>query len=158
MFVALRSLTGPSFPEGKGALSPPRAEASIGVVGRPTRAAEGRTNNLPHMPSDFRSVDPRELRLPPSRRAGADPVRLARPTAAFGSSTDGMPALWVDEASDGVLVIYNGVTRATRVATAAPGKTVRVEVIGKLRRACAADPTIGDIVLRPPPPNAGCSK
>jgi hypothetical protein len=27
---------------------------------------------------DFRDVDPRELRVPPSRRQGADPDKLAR--------------------------------------------------------------------------------
>ena len=50
------------------------------------------------------------------------------------------------EASDGVLVIYNGVTRATRIAKLAPGTTVRVEVIGKFRRAYAGDPKIGDLL------------
>jgi hypothetical protein len=43
-------------------------------------------------------------------------------------------------------VIYNGVTRATRVAKLAPGTLVRVEVIGRLRRAFGADPKIGDLL------------
>jgi hypothetical protein len=43
-----------------------------------------------------------------------------------------------------VLVIYNGVTRATRIAKLAPGTLVPVEVIGKLRRAYGLDPSIGD--------------
>jgi hypothetical protein len=55
-----------------------------------------------------------------------------------------MPAPWVYEASDGVLVVYNGVTRATRIAKLAPGTMIRVEVIGKLRRAYAGEPKIGD--------------
>ena len=38
------------------------------------------------------------------------------------------------QAADGVLVVYDGVTRATRVAKLAPGTLVRVEVIGKLRQ------------------------
>jgi hypothetical protein len=51
-----------------------------------------------------------------------------------------MPAPWVYEASDGVLVVYNGVTRATRIARLAPGATIRVELVGKLRRAYAGSP------------------
>jgi hypothetical protein len=47
---------------------------------------------------------------------------------------------WVYEASDGVLVVYNGVTRATRIAKLSPGTLIRVEVVGKLRRACAGYP------------------
>ena len=57
-----------------------------------------------------------------------------------------MPPPWVYESSDGVLVLYNGVTRATRIAKLAPGTVVRVEVVGKLRRAYAAEPKIGDLV------------
>lgn len=93
------------------------------------------------MPQDFRDVDPRELRLP-SRR-GADPFKLQRQVARFGGSTAGMPPPWVYEASDGVLVVYNGVTRATRMARMSPGTTIRVEVIGKLRRAHADAAKIG---------------
>jgi hypothetical protein len=57
-----------------------------------------------------------------------------------------MPAPWVYEASDGVLDMYNGVTRAGRIAKLAPGTTIRVEVVGKLRRAYAGGPKIGDFV------------
>lgn len=64
--------------------------------------------------------------------------------AQFGASTAGMPPLWVYEAADGVLVVYNGVTRATRLAKLAPGTLVRVEVIGRLRRGYAGNPKIGD--------------
>src|SRR6266478_5739269 len=96
--------------------------------------------------SDLRDVDPRELRPATSRRDGADPLKLHRQIARFGALTDGMPPLIVYEASDGVLVIYNGVTRATRIAKLAPGTTVCVEVIGKLRRAYAGDPKIGDVL------------
>jgi hypothetical protein len=96
------------------------------------------------MPSDFRDVDPRELRLPSSRSGGADPTKLARQIATFGASCVGMPPLWVYESSDGYLVIYDGVTRAMRMARLAPGTLVRVEVIGKLKRAYANSPKIGD--------------
>ena len=74
------------------------------------------------MPSHFRDVDPRELRAPPSRPNGADPVKLQRQIARFGASSVGMPPLIVYEGTDGVLVVYNGVTRATRIAKLAPGR------------------------------------
>ncbi len=95
------------------------------------------------MPSEFRDVDPRELRVPPSRPQ-ADPIKLARQIAQFGGSTAGMPPIVVYEGVDGVLVIYNGVTRATRIARLSPGTLVRVEVIGRLRRKFASAPKIGD--------------
>jgi hypothetical protein len=38
-------------------------------------------------------VDPRSLRLPWSRRDGADPVKLARQIAQHGALTAGMPPL-----------------------------------------------------------------
>ena len=96
--------------------------------------------------ADFRNVDPRELRVPPSRREGADPAKLARQIALFGRSAVGMPVPWVYEGSDGVLVLYNGVTRAARVAKLAPGTFIRVEVIGKLPRQYASEPKIGDLL------------
>jgi hypothetical protein len=95
---------------------------------------------------DFRDVDPRELRVPPSRRQGADPAKLARQIALFGRSAGGMPPPWVYEGTDGVLVLYNGVTRATRIAKLSPGTPVRVEVIGRLRRAYGPAPKIGDLL------------
>jgi len=98
------------------------------------------------MPPYFLDVDPRELRVPSSRRAGADPVKLQRQVARFGGSVAGMPPLIAYEGTDGVLVVYNGVTRATRIAKYAPGTLVRVEVIGRLRRAFGSDPKIGDLL------------
>lgn len=98
------------------------------------------------MPPDFREVDPNDLRVPPSRPTGADPVKLQRRISQFGASVAGLPPLWVYEAADGVLVIYDGVTRATRVAKLAPGTLVRVEVIGKLRRAYGNSTKIGDLL------------
>ena len=61
-----------------------------------------------------------------------------------GQATSATRSLWVYEAADGVLVVYNGVTRATRITRPAPGTTVRVEVVGKLRRAYSGEPKIGD--------------
>lgn len=98
------------------------------------------------MSQDFRDVDPRELRLPPSRRDGADPYKLQLQIVRFGASSAGMPEPWVYEASDGVMVLYNGATRATRIAKLAPGTTIRVEVVGRLRRAYALEPKIGDLL------------
>lgn len=94
--------------------------------------------------ADLRDVDPRELRLPPSRWQGADPAKLARQISLFGNSKVGMPPPWVYEGTDGVLMLYNGVTRATRITKLAPGTLIRVEVIGKLRKAFGAEPRIGD--------------
>jgi hypothetical protein len=96
--------------------------------------------------SDYRDVDPHELRVPPSRRQGADPAKLQRQIALFGRSAAGMPPPWVYEGSDEVLMLYNGVTRATRIAKLAPGTLIRVEVIGQLPRAFAAEPRIGDLL------------
>jgi len=95
------------------------------------------------MPFDFRDVDPRTLH-PPHSRPDADALKLQRQIARFGASAAGMPPLVVYEGTDGALVIYNGVTRATRIAKLAPGTLIRVEVIGRLRRAYGSDPTIGD--------------
>ena len=57
-----------------------------------------------------------------------------------------MPAIWVCQATDGVLVIMNGATRATRIAKLAPGTLLRVEVIGPVKRACKQLPRIGDLL------------
>jgi hypothetical protein len=58
----------------------------------------------------------------------------------------GMPPPWVYEGLDGVLILFNGVTRATRIAKLTPGRLIQVEVIGKLPRAFAAEPKIGDLL------------
>jgi hypothetical protein len=98
------------------------------------------------MGSTFRDVDPRTLRVPSSRPSGADPTKLARQISQYGADADGMPPPWVYEGTDGELVIFNGVTRATRIAKLAPGKLLRVEVVGKIRKAFGSLPTIGDLL------------
>ncbi len=98
------------------------------------------------MPPTFRDVDPRALRVPSSRSAGADPVKLHRQIARFGASVAGMPPPWVYEGTDGELVIFNGVTRATRIAKLAPGTLIRVEVVGTIRAAFGSLPTVGDLL------------
>jgi hypothetical protein len=99
---------------------------------------------LVDMAADIREVDPAELRLPSARASGADPSKLQRQIAKHGTSTSGMPTLLAYEGSDGVLELYDGVTRATRVAKLLPGTTVRVEVLGKLRQPKANNRRIGD--------------
>jgi hypothetical protein len=95
---------------------------------------------------EYLDIDPRTLHLPPSRASGADPVKLARQIALYGSSIQGMPTPWVYRGTDGALMIYDGVTRATRVAKLLPGTFIRVEVVGDLPAACSHLPTIGDYV------------
>jgi hypothetical protein len=92
----------------------------------------------------FLDVDPRTLRLPMSRRSGADPGKLQRQIAPFGVSTQGMPIIEVSRGSDGELVINNGVTRATRVAKLLPGVLVRVEVIDDLPLPVGSYPKVED--------------
>jgi hypothetical protein len=89
-------------------------------------------------------VDPRGLRLLPSQAGGADPFKLQTQIARFGASTDGMPPPWVYRGTDGVLVLFNGVTRATRIAKLAPGTLIRVEVVGELKRSVGHYPQVGD--------------
>ena len=57
-----------------------------------------------------------------------------------------MPPPWVYEGTDGELVVFNGVTRATRIAKLAPGIFIQVEVVGKVRGAVGSLPTIGDLL------------
>jgi hypothetical protein len=96
------------------------------------------------MAADIRTVDPAELRLPSSRSGGADPVKLQRQIAKHGTSTAGMPPLLAYDGSDGALEVYDGVTRAARVAKLLPGTSVPVEVIARLRRPKSANRRIGD--------------
>ena len=74
-------------------------------------------------------VLPGDLRVPSSRRAGADPTKLADQIRRFGAATSGMPAIQVTECADGELMINDGVTRATRVAKLDPSATITVEII-----------------------------
>ena len=98
------------------------------------------------MPPTFRDVDPRTLRVTSSRPTGADPLKLQRQIARFGPSAAGMPPPWVYEGADGELILFNGVTRATRIAKLAPGTLIRVEVIGRTRATGASLPTVGDLL------------
>jgi len=94
----------------------------------------------------FFDLDPRTLHVPPSHMSGADPFKLQRQIARFGSSAVGMPPVWVYQGVDGGLMIYNGVTRATRIAKLAPGALIRVELVGTIRARVKQLPTVGDLL------------
>ena len=97
------------------------------------------------MPSgELLQVDPATLYLPGSRRIGADPIKLHRQLARHGTSVAGMPPLEVKRCRDGNLVIYDGVTRATRVAKFLPGMRVQVTVTGTLKSGVGDLPTVGE--------------
>lgn len=66
------------------------------------------------------------------------------PGVRYGSSVIGMPPIWAYRGSDGELMIFDGVTRATRIALLLPGIMVRVEVVGDLPSPCGTLPTVGD--------------
>ena len=93
---------------------------------------------------EFLQVDPASLHLPGSRRDGADPLKLQRQFSRFGKSVVGMPPLVVKRGTDGELMIYDGVTRATRVAKHLPDTMITVEVTGHLHGPVGDQPTIGD--------------
>jgi len=93
---------------------------------------------------EFLQVDPASLHLPGARADGADPMKLQSQVAKYGKSTDGMPPLDVKRGSDGELVIYDGVTRATRLAKYLPGTPITVEVTGELTRPAGGLPKVGD--------------
>jgi hypothetical protein len=76
--------------------------------------------------------------------SGADPVKLQRQLAKFGTSTVGMPLIEVYEGGDGELMIWNGATRATRVAKCHPGTLIEVVVVGRLKNPVGRYPTVGD--------------
>jgi hypothetical protein len=98
------------------------------------------------MAAQFFDADPRTLHVPPSRMSGADLFKLHRQIAQFGASAAGMPVPWVYRGSDGELQLYNGVTRATRIAKLSPGTLIRVEVVGDLAAPVGHLPTIGDFL------------
>lgn len=77
---------------------------------------------------------------------GADPYKLQRQIAMFGSSAAGMPPPWVVRGTDGELMLMNGVTRATRIAKMSPGTLIRVEVIDRINMPAGTTPTIGDLL------------
>ncbi|MBY0515008.1 MAG: hypothetical protein K2P78_14040 [Gemmataceae bacterium] len=97
------------------------------------------------MAREFLQVDPRTLRLPPERQDGADPFKPVRQYARHGDRLDGMPPPEVARDGNGVLMILNGVTRATRAAEVAPGRLIDVDVCEESPHSDFSRlPTIGD--------------
>lgn len=77
-------------------------------------------------------VLPGDLRLPPSRQ-DADPFKLADHVRRYQDSVAGMPPIEVNRCRGGLLLISNGVTRATRAFRfCAPGTLVPVVVTEEL--------------------------
>jgi hypothetical protein len=91
---------------------------------------------------EFLEIDPAKLHLPGGRQSGADFLKLQRQFSRYGTSTKGMPPLTVARGSDGELVIYDGVTRATRISRYAPDIRVIVEVIEDLAAPVGNLPTV----------------
>ena len=98
-------------------------------------------------PPEFLKVDPCSLHLPTTRPNGADPVKLQRQIAHYGTSTEEIPPILVYRGSDGALIIFDGVTRASRIAKLRPGILVAVEVIGNFPFPCGHLPTVGERLL-----------
>ncbi len=71
-------------------------------------------------------------------------MKLQRQVADYGLSTEGMLPPEVLRGSDGELVLFDGVTRATRVAKFLPRITITVEVTGELPYRVGNLPTVGD--------------
>ena len=93
---------------------------------------------------EFIEVDPASLHLPGARRDGADPVKLHRQLVKHGVGIEGMPPPEVKRGTDGELVIFDGATRATRVAKYLPGTLISVEVTGELKGRVGHLPTVGE--------------
>ena len=89
-------------------------------------------------------VDPRTLHLPPTRRSGADPIKLQLQIAKYGRSTLGMPPPPASQGTDGALMLTDGVTRATRVAKLLPGVPITVQVFDDMACPVGHLPTVGD--------------
>lgn len=89
-------------------------------------------------------VDPGELHLPPSRLDGADPAKLMRQLSKHGNSIQGIPPLLLYQGTDGAYMIYDGVTRATRVAKLLPGTQIPAEVMATTRVAVSRFPKVKD--------------
>jgi hypothetical protein len=87
-------------------------------------------------------VDPANLHLPPTRLSGADPAKLARQLSRFGSSIAGMPPVLLLRGADDELMLYDGVTRASRIAKLIPGTLIPGEVMGKVRNKVGQYPKV----------------
>lgn len=91
----------------------------------------------------IRYVLPGGLHVPPERVDGADPMKLQDQYNEHGSDLSQIPPLEIIEAANGALVIYNGVTRATRSYMVDPTRVVPIIITSSLPGADAGHlPTI----------------
>jgi hypothetical protein len=72
---------------------------------------------------EFVDIDPSTLHFPTSRPNGAEPVKLHDQIVRYGTNVTRMPLLLAYRGLGGELMIYGGLTRATRVAKLLPGTT-----------------------------------
>ena len=86
----------------------------------------------------------RHIPLPIRRQRVAGAEYSQRQLAKHGTSMEGMPPPEVKRGSDGEFVIYDGVTRATRVAKYLPGTPITVLVTGQLTGPVGGLPRVGD--------------
>ena len=75
-----------------------------------------------------------------------DWLRRKQRTLTRSAVPTGMPPVEVYRGSDGKLMIYHGVARATRVAKLLPATLVRVEVIDDLTTPVGQFPTVEDLL------------
>ena len=87
-------------------------------------------------------VDPCGLRMPHSK-PHVDVTRLVQHLAKHGSSVEGMPPVWLSEDPQGLYVLVNGVTRATRACLfTVRGTLIPAVVIDRVRRSLTLEPTV----------------
>lgn len=97
-------------------------------------------------PRVFVTIDPRLLRLRLADAAGADPGKLHDQTLQFGSSMKGMPPPECYRGSDGEILLYNGIIRATRIARESPGTPIVVEILEEKKKPYGSFPLLGDTI------------
>jgi hypothetical protein len=93
---------------------------------------------------EFIKVDLATLHLPGSRRQGADPAKLRRQLNQYGGVIRAMPPLEVQRGLDSELVIFDGVTRATRAEKYCSGTLITAEVTGSLNYQVGKLSTVGE--------------
>lgn len=78
------------------------------------------------MSETIQYILPGKLRVPPERVDGADPMKLQDQFNEYENNLSQLPPLEVIAAAGEALVIFNGVTRATRSYMVDPGRVVPI--------------------------------
>lgn len=73
---------------------------------------------------------------------GADPAKLARQLSRHGTSIARSPPELLYQGTDDAFLLYDGVTRATRVAKFLAGTLIPAEIMGTIRMAVARFPKV----------------